>query len=546
MNRSIFCIPNGYTVFQERTTVDLDAAVNILKSRKRRKYISACRDDRSFTAELRKDLWKCPHCNYETAATLMEADSCDNAYRYSYVTKRLIEMWGTHQLSLFSPENEKLTLNPLPEMTKEHYCPKCHRKSMPANAQRHVRISWGKKRLVIEAEVLGIGEFLSFPWISKDRLTINFPVYEVVTFQFKTGRTYIELQSNTASIAKRDITKYPFSWKGGVVYQLICDNLQIGRTIKRVFLERFKRELPFEKNERTPEKYILMTRFIGFDRRFYDSIPYLKGTFDIERTFQSVARKLHSMNGAYKLFKQSDLPDFKSVRRVFFSNAGLLFYLDECEKLWQAIADPNLFCDLMNHDCIFHILSILHQRPCLFEFVFDYSRLQGTKGLIKRITHEWSFSIDSAVDYCTMNKALRLAEQQSWRRYKYSGADEVHEPIKTTPLFSLPMRQPLESIQDCILDGFTFSWLRTGNDYYKAGKLLKNCLCDWKTINNPVVLVKRRKKPVAAIEVSEDGVRQFLGYDNSDAYEVPGLCLTYHKWLVRFHLKDIRYSIYNE
>ena len=76
MNRSIFCIPNGYTVFQERTTVDLDAAVNILKSRKRRKYISACRDDRSFTAELRKDLWKCPHCNYETAATLMEADSC--------------------------------------------------------------------------------------------------------------------------------------------------------------------------------------------------------------------------------------------------------------------------------------------------------------------------------------------------------------------------------------------------------------------------------------------------------------------------------------
>ena len=140
MNRSIFRIPNGYTVFQERTTVDLDAAVNILKSRKRRKYISACRDDRSFTAELRKDLWKCPHCNYETAATLMESDSRDKAYRYSYVTKRLIEMWGTHQLSLFSPENEKLMLNPLPEMTKEHYCPKCHRKSMPANAQRHVRI----------------------------------------------------------------------------------------------------------------------------------------------------------------------------------------------------------------------------------------------------------------------------------------------------------------------------------------------------------------------------------------------------------------------
>lgn len=189
-------------------------------------------------------------------------------------------------------------------------------------------------------------------------------------------------------------------------------NLQIGRTIKRVFLERFKRELPFEKNERTPEKYILMTRFIGFDRRFYDSIPYLKGTFDIERTFQSVARKLHSMNGAYKLFKQSDLPDFKSVRRVFFSNAGLLFYLDECEKLWQAIADPNLFCDLMNHDCIFHILSILHQRPCLYKFVFDYSRLQGSKGLIKRITHEWSFSICLFFFFVTVHSRIHYGEKQ--------------------------------------------------------------------------------------------------------------------------------------
>ena len=153
---------------------------------------------------------------------------------------------------------------------------------------------------------------------------------------------------------------------------------------------------------------------------------------------------------------------------------------------------------------------------------------------------------DFLLVYCTMNKALRLAEQQSWRRYKYSGTDEVREPIKTTPLFSMPMKQPVESIKDCVFDGFNFSWLRTGSDYDKAGKLLKNCLRDWKTINNPVVLVKRGKKPVAAIEVGEDGVRQFLGYDNSDAYEVPGLGLAYRKWLVRFHLKDIRYSIYDE
>ncbi len=561
-------IPTGYTVTQEKVTVGIDEAVDILKTRRRRKYISAFRSGYETFAELRKDVWRCPYCNHERPTTLMVANT-KRAGKYLYgsyaPTKAQIERWGTHQLSLFEKDDEKLILNSAPIITGEQMCSKCGRKSLPSLSQREVNLTYNKQQIVLRAEVSGLGELLAIPWVVEGTITIKFPIYEVVTFDLNTGHTTIELQSaNDVCVAKRDITTQPYVWEKGVVYQLIRDNVVLNRTMKRLFSDVFGGLLPFGKDELTPDKYILMTRFVGFPRRFYDAVPYVPGGFQIEESFRSVEKKLHSAEDAFILFDTSALPKCKSIKKIVYSNPGLLFYLPECENLWAIINDVNHFRALLKDDSVFNVLSILHQRPRLFEYVSDYCRVKGARAMLSVITEGWLFSIEAAIDYCTMCDSMKLAEQQQWKdrtqknshiededefddeddEYEDEDDDEGWYPRFSNRgmMFSVPMKKPITEIVNCVIDGFSFSWLRSGNDYYMVGKALRNCLGRWRTTYNPVVAVKQEEKIVAAIEVGPDGIHQVQGYHNSCISRVNGLSAAYEKWCERFNLKDLRCS----
>lgn len=321
--------------------------------------------------------------------------------------------------------------------------------------------------------------------------------------------------------------------------------------------------VPFSKDEQTPEKYVLMTRFVGFPRRFYDAIPYFRGTYQIEETFKKVADKIHRAEDALILFENSDVPKCKSIKKVFLTDAGLLFYLEECEKLWEVIKDVNYYRYLLRSENIFDILSLLHQRPVLFDLVSDYCRVKGAKAMIGMIIYDWTISINYAMDYCTMNDTMKLAEQEKWKRQlpkhrrRYEEYDDDHDDedeidyeyyyrrtnLKT--MFSVPMKRAIEPIENCVIDGFSFSWLRCGNDYYMAGNALKNCLACWDTTKNPVVAVKKGGKIVAAIEVGLCGVNRVQGYRNSSISHIDGLWEAYQKWLDKNKLKDLQCYTHN-
>lgn len=553
-------IPLGYTVEKKITVVDIDTAVEFLSSRKRRKYVSAHRTDYESYAHLRTDVWKCPFCNYEYPATLMNNYTRKFGHYHNYdtwINKCVIEKWGTRQLSLFGKEFEDLVLARSPLISGEWQCPKCSKISNPSTGQREVSIEFDNFVLQIKAEICELGELLSIPWLVGESITIHFPIYEVVSFDFNTGRTCIELQSsNKTTVVQRDVTAQPNIWEKGVIYQLIRDNVIIARTIKRIFIKKFGGNIPFNKDEQTPEKYILMTRFIGFPRRFYDAIPYAHGTYQIEETFKSVADKIHRAEDAVDLYRTANVPKCKSIKKLFLTEAGMIFYLDECEKLWNIIGDINHYRYLLKSDYIFDVLSLLHQRPVLFDLLIDYRRVKGVKAMIEMLVYNWIISINYAMDYCTMNDAMKAVEQKKWkqpslkhRRYydyddDFDDDDNVDEDlyysIDRKTLFSVPMRKPIESIGNCVIDGFAFSWLRNGNDYYMVGSALKNCLARWDTTNNPVVVVKKGEKVVAAIEVGERGVYQIQGYHNTSISRVEGLTEAYQKWLDKNKLKDRR------
>lgn len=554
-------IPVGYTVEKRTLTMDIDAAVEILKTKKRRKYISAKRNGYDVFAELRTDVWKCPHCGFERATTLL-ASEIDKAgaflYSTRYVNKPVIEEWGTRQTSIFRNVPEELQINFSPTIFGAQRCPGCHCISTPSMTNREVSIFQNRDKMAIRAEICSLEELLSMPWIAKGPITIQFPLFETVTFNFRRGKTHVELQSGNGScFAKRDVTASPSDLEKSVVANLIRDNVFLSRTVKRTFLHIFDGRLPFEQDELSVEKYIMMTCFMGFPRRFYDSIPFVRGTLRIDRSFGGIAKKLHTAKESQRLLSESRLPRSKSIRRLFFSDSGLFFYLPECEMIWDILQDVNYFCRVLSGRHAFEVLSLLHQRPLIFDFLYDYACVKGTREVAKMMSMPWFSTLSYATAYCTMSLPMKLAEQKKWLEshkirkvpsdpYDDDDDDEERHLYDEMPEaflcfgadFLLPMREPCENIPNCRIDGFSFLWLRGGNDYYNAGKELKNCLIKWEADSNPVVVVKEDGKLVAAIEVDDEEVKQVRGRHNSDISLVAGLPEAYEKWLKKFNLKD--------
>ncbi len=547
-------IPVGYTVTQRHEVVDIDTAVSLLKSRKRRKYISAYRTGFESCVKLRKDIWKCPYCYQEQAATViaMQANNSRIGRDGSFeVSRTLIDKWGTNQYSLFNKDDEELALNPTPKLADEQRCPKCNRMSKPSGNLRTVDMLYGDLCLTLKTTVWDIGELLTIPW-KRSSFSLRFPIYETAIFNLQDRRAYLELGDEKGeTLAKLDITAQHSAWKKCTIYQLLRDNIAVKRAAWRYFSEKMGNQMPFSKKEFSPEKFILLTQFAGFPRSFYDAIPYVRGSYQIEETFHDVAGRLHKAENAILIFCESNLPKCKSLKRVLFSNMGLFFYMNECEELWRATNDINLYCRLLQNEAVFDLLSLLHQCPRLFEFVFDFACIKGAKALVEMLSHGWTSSIyPYAINYCMMNASTKRIEQEKWKkqkiRYRVHGenndANDAEYYFDCSTIynirFSVPMKKPIHAIEDCVIDGFSFTWLRTGNDYSYAGALLKNCLENWGATNNPVVAVSQEEKIVAAIEVSPHGIQQVQGHRNTSISHVPGLPEAYEKWRERFGLVD--------
>ncbi|MBR4073259.1 MAG: hypothetical protein IKK24_04870 [Clostridia bacterium] len=401
---------------------------------------------------------------------------------------------------------------------------------------REVSITQTKNTVTISCEILGLDELLSLPWLSSQKLVINMPVFETVTFNFRNGHTFVALGGLNGErvVAKQDVTAYPDRLDGGAVCRTAAQNVKVARILKRAFMNKTQGELPFYNNELTLTSYVLMTRFIGYGYSFYEAIPFEGESYKVEKSFKSVAEKLHTKERALAYLESSKIPMKKSVRKIYFNKTGLLFYVAEGELLWDILKDPNVFCKMLNSGRIYEILSLLHQRPGISVFLYDYCNVMGASRLAHKMLREFGTIRRYAETYSVLSDSEKRKIQDQWRGKKCFYEEEVLYPD-----FSRPFITPDEKICDGeMIDGFRFCWLRTSRDYKKAGKELDNCLDEWGPDNNPVICVKKNGKAVAAIEVCGQIVIQARGYANSPLKIMDGLAQAYNEWKKKYNLSD--------
>lgn len=526
-------IPLGYKTEEEKCKLPVEQARELLLTKKQKKYTRADRDD--YTVELTSHFIRCPHCNYKIrvyARELNRVFGC-RVWPDAKVGKDLILDWTSQQMTIFEEERKPLFLSRVVDVHTDLTCPNCKNTMHHSDKTRHVELKHANHKVYIRAEVLDIMELFSLPCLSTGEVRVEFPLFEVACFNFRNGHSYIRLETpDGRCLAVRDLTSDKYAWTSGAVYNAVSKNKYVRRIVRNMFNDEWNSKIPFCPSELGVNEMRMLTMFVGYDRAFYSAIPFTKGSLAVDDSFKIQARKMRDADDIVSLYKKSKLPNMKSIKKILFDNEGLFFYLEECERLWGLFNDPNYFVTLLKEGEIYQILSDLHMRPMIFDFLEDYLKTGRIKHLLKLIHKYWHSVCRYAVNYGSMSKHMRKSEQTKWIKH------ESGSTIGGFPSFAIPMCNPTERIRDCSIDEFEFSWLKNSVDYEEAGKELNNCLRDWSTYNYPVVCVRKAGKIIAALEVRNDFVFQAFTSNNDSLRKIPGLLKAYYKWHAKNNLSD--------
>lgn len=525
---------------------DISKAGELLSTRKQKKYTYALRNEDQAT--LVRHVWHCPHCGERTPA--YSDYFLEGGDRYEPVSKSKIADWATLQLSLFElPETPVYFNSPLSNATRR--CPRCGKVSKPANGRWRVTYCQDKHHLTISTEITDISDLFSLKWMSNFWMSITFPLYETVVFNFRKGTTYLKLHDANGTIYTiSDITQKPENWCNGPLYNAFTANRVNQRMLKRTFSEHFGGTLPFSVQELTPNKYVVLTRFIGYSRSFYNAIPFTENTGRIDGSFKSVTKKLHRAENLLKVYEECMLPKGKSVRKMFFENPGLLFYKTECQELWILIHDINHYRRLLQSNANYEILSQLHLYPGVLDYYRDYIAVKGVKALVNNLEKRLADTNFEAVTYSAMNKQSRQKERERWKNGKVrkrvidpdeydEGEDYLATELPQPVRYSIPMHAVGKNITPCVIDGYYFNWLYSMNDYVLAGHDLKNCLKRWERWQHPVVAIFKDNEIVGAIEVNVERqcIVQAHTKRNGDIKSDELLNHAFEKWIRRYNLE---------
>ena len=163
--------------------------------------------------------------------------------------------------------------------------------------------------------------------------------------------------------------------------------------------------------------------FIGYDKDFYDAIPYVKAEpgpegdphtprWVIDPSFVEIASKLLFQKNNAKVYEEYGLPDDADIRGFILWHPEFLFYAPEIRRLFELINDTQTFAELMWNLPFGIHLSGLHDYEGIFEFLDLFLNVCGVEALVEELESEQSFIIEAGKGYCAMsvNGKLRAAD----------------------------------------------------------------------------------------------------------------------------------------
>ena len=527
-------IPDGYTITEKCITMPLDAAASLLKTKRQHRYTSALR--MGDNAVLTRHIFTCPHCRRSSPAYACFFSTGE--YLCSRIPREVIDGWYAPQISMFDEETTFLELNRA--LTSENHhgstCPCCGIQSFQGTASYSVQLRSDGETVSLSHITFSPETLLSIPSYEVDTNVSFFPpLTESVIFDFLSGKTFFRITDKAdVLLYEEGVSSISNIWKDTLLYKLIQNNTLVQRRLRHLFSMQMHAEFPFSKAECIPEHFAVTTRFQGFPRSFYDAIPCISKTGELDESFSEVSAALKRADMLPAIYNSSSLPRMKSIRKIFFANPGLFFYLTEAAALWDIIMDPNFFRSIFSLPRIYEILAFLHQFPGSMDFFADYANREGIKALVSLLT-DFSGTVKLlAIRYAAMNHITRKTES-----FTFEKDDEMPEP-QVGLAYSYPIHTKRTSdIVDSIVNGYRFVRLRTFRDYALVGKELHNCLDEHYPAIHPIFAIKKESLFQGVIEIRNDLIMQARVFNNAPIETSPHIYAAFKKWAKHNSLRTI-------
>ncbi|MBR5479177.1 MAG: PcfJ domain-containing protein [Clostridia bacterium] len=483
----------------------------------RHKYRAAMK--RKGVAYLYADYVVCPYCGAKMSL-------CGNVNEA--ISDDFLLEWADSQVSLFEDEEEKvLSLAGRVVCHGNVKCGVCDRILKPAHGSRSVEFEVRHGKLTVKSRILDVGEiFDTQVWC--EGVTVNFSpnLCEVLTFNFKKGRVHISLFDGDLPLVTRDITQSPQKIEGTMTDGLFAEHPAFKEKLVE-FFRVYAGEFAFAYIDFNA--LFLMTRYIGYDAAFFDYVPFFKGTSRIHPLFRNREKRLHDAKALPEIFDRSTLPKRKALRRIMFSKPGYFFYLDEMCKMYEILGNYDVFIRFISKPGAFDVFATLNRFPVVEEYLRLICRV-NPHNKVRAILENSGVISSRGLEYAAMSDAMK-------RRYERNLAKRGSVNDFAVNHASMPIVRE-SKIYDTVIDGFDFHWLRSTNEYIRAGKELSNCLSEMAINTMHVVGVMRNGRFVAAIEIKRDRhIAQMRGPHNRDI-ENPKLLDAIEKWRNMFGLEE--------
>lgn len=522
-------IPAGYEILEKTQTIKMRKALDLLLSGKQTEYSKAI-NNYNGTATLFYSVIKCPYCGGELPIKHTPNEKLNR--------DRIIQ-WGSGQLTLFECENSELFINKISFVNKTNYCSCCKRKSEKADRYYNINISKKRGKIIISCLQENIDELLNTAWSKKIELKAPFIYYETTVFNLHSGHTYVRITNSKGNVVcTRDITENPDFIKNGILYNLISASQKLRRELKTVF--KGSAAFAFHSQLITFEDLVVATRFIGYNKEFYNSIPFCVGTYKIFPGFKSIAKKLHYAENIPALYKQLNLPANKAARRIVFSNPGLIFYYHEIKQLYSAANNVDYFNSILLFDHIYSILAKIYCYPVIGDFIQEAFKYENNSVVMRQMTNHFYSLSAYGIRYMSMKNAVRKMERK--RKNWLSLCVECAYGDDSSILPSLIRFKPWDEISDCVIDEYRFEWLITSSDYQKAVQIMHNCLG---STYQPTVAIKSNGVYIAAISfdvLNYKNITQAFMCGNQPIINDTPLCIAIQKWCERYDIEWPEYE----
>ncbi len=487
-------IPSGYRIIEKTKVVDLYTAYEILRSRKQRHITTARRTE--YEAELITHYIKCPHCGKMVYAYPHYHDKL--CFTNPKKSKAAILEWSDVQPGLESNPDVELQIQEIKNFSGKYMCPGCGHISRKSGGYINIDIDYAYGKLVVKKSINNLSELVSLKWLS-GTTAIEFPIYEQIVFDLESGKTYVQILTEKNIICIAPFTDSEANFSGDVLIDLLSKNTVLKRKLKQCLEDLTGYKIPFTLNELDVDKFANFVRFKGYPEDFYEAIPFWGGTRVLDESFKDVTDNLRTPEGAMELLEKSSIPFCKSVKRLFANKSGLFFYLNECEFLYGLFNDVNLFCTCLNSGFIFDFLSTMHYHEySLKTFLTDFLMVLGRKQFTRRFATSGAV-ICYAMSYSTLSFYARKREQEKWKK-NINVFEKIYFRLYIANEISVPLPLMPKNMKDCVIDNYRFKYLRTKRESAIAGEIMKNCLVNWDSYSNPVVIIYKGDKIVAAVE----------------------------------------------